>query len=401
MRRHTAHRGRAGLLALCLGLGTLFILTAKSETASAGRNLPRSVVKTTFDQLEGWDEDDHQAALLAFLRFCRAPESSFSKGPYRLTVSRARELCRSGMAAAKASGKSARAFFEAEFEPHVIDKAGFVTGYYEPELAASRTEDSVFAAPLLKAPKGLVQVTSRNRPKGWPADLSHGRKTRTGIAPLPDRGAIMKGALDGENLELVYLADPVDAFFVHVQGSARLKLPDGETMRVGYAGKTGHPYTSVAKVLVERGEGTPDELTMAGLRKWFRDNPDRRDELLAQNRSFIFFREVEVDPQFDGPIGAAGLPLVAGRSLAMDLDHMTLGLPVFVEMDLAGVETSQKAIRKLLIADDTGSAIKGAARGDLFIGSGDKAGQLAGEIHHPARMTVLVPKPFRTKAASR
>ncbi|MEJ8475011.1 murein transglycosylase A [Roseibium algae] len=386
------------MLALYLALGAVFVLAENISAEAAASGSSGRTVKTSYSALEGWAEDDHRAALQSFLRFCKTPKAGFSNGPFRLSKSRVTALCQSATAVSTVDGQAARQFFETEFEPHLIEAKGFVTGYYEPELSASRVKTAEFSAPLLKAPDGLVRITSSNRPKNWPDNLSHGRKTSRGIVPLPDRGAIMDGALANEALDLVYLADPVEAFFVHVQGSARLKLVDGSVMRVGYAGKTGYPYSSVARILVQRGEGTPEQLTMEGLRRWFAKNPERRDELLAQNRSFIFFREVDIENPADGPIGAAGLPLVAGRSLAVDLDQITLGLPVFVQADLDDlVDLKQHGTGKLVIADDTGSAIKGAARGDLFIGSGLEAGKLAGEIRHPARMTVLVPKPLKAR----
>ncbi|WP_209008512.1 murein transglycosylase A [Roseibium polysiphoniae] len=406
MRQGSGRCVRAGLLGFCLGVGALLMVTEETEAAPAGKT-PDGFVETGFDALPGWADDNHADALSAFLRFCRSSGTLLSKGPIRLSAERADEICKNALAAEGAGNAAARAFFEAEFVPHVIDAKGFVTGYYEPELAASRTQSGAFPAPLLKAPEGLVQITSSNRPRNWPEELSHGRQTAKGIVPLPDRPAIMAGALAEEGLDLVYLSDPVEAFFVHVQGSARLRLTDGAAMRVGYAGKTGHPYTSVARVLVNRGEGTPEQLTMTGLRKWFVDNPDRRDELLGQNRSYIFFREVEIEDPKDGPIGAAGLPLVAGRSLAVDLAHLSLGLPIFLETslsdvkDLSDVEGLTADLRRLVIADDTGSSIKGAARGDLFVGSGLAAGRIAGDIRHAARMTVLLPKSARSERGNR
>ncbi|MBD8891503.1 MltA domain-containing protein [Labrenzia suaedae] len=351
------------------------------------------LVKTDFNQIPGWAGDDHRAALAAFWRFCADTKPRLlTSGPFRLSRKQAGSLCRAARhAVVDGTDKAAQRFFEQRFAPFRVSDAGFVTGYYEPELPASRIRTGAYTTPLLRAPDGLVSVTAKNRPKNWPETLSHGRMTSRGLKPLPDRSAIMDGALDPENLDLVYLADPVDAFFIHVQGSARLRLTDGSVMRVGYAGKTGYPYTSVARVLVERGEGTPEELTMAGLRAWFKANPDRRDALLRQNRSYIFFREVPIANPSDGPEGAAGLPLMAGRSLAVDLHHISLGLPVFVGTDSPPLKEGRKPFRRLMIADDTGSAIKGTARGDLFLGSGDAAGHLAGEVRHRADMTLLLP----------
>lgn len=383
-----ARRPLAAAAALLIGL----IAGGTQGASASGMPLPH-LVKTDFHALPGWADDDHRAALAAFRRFCADTKPRLlTDGPFRLTRKQAGTLCAAArQAAAEGTDASARHFFESRFSPFRVTESGFVTGYFEPELPASRAQTSAYPVPLLRAPDGLVTVPADNRPENWPEALSHGRMTEKGLQPLPDRGEIMDGALDGEKLDLVYLADPVDAFFVHVQGSARLRLADGSVMRVGYAGKTGHPYTSVARVLVDRGEGTPEQLTMAGLRRWFKAHPDRRDALLRQNRSYIFFREVPIAGPADGPEGAAGLPLVAGRSLAVDLRHFSLGLPVFVGTDSPPLKKGRKPFRRLMIADDTGSAIKGTARGDLFLGSGDAAGHLAGEIRHRADMTLLLP----------
>lgn len=351
-----------------------------------------TMTEIAFTAIPGWQEDDQGKALAAFLRFCVPPFPFLRAEPFGLSAGDAADLCREASEVPDADTDAARSFFEARFTPYRIDTNGFVTGYFEPELPASRVRTPDFSVPLLKAPAGLEAITDANRPEDWPAELSHGLRTDKGLVPLPDRGEIMDGALDDEHLELVWLADPVDAYFVHVQGSARLRLTDGSVMRVGYAGKAGYPYTSIARVLVERGEGTPEELTMSGLRKWLEDNPDRRDALFKENRSFIFFREVTLENPDDGPVGAADLPLVAGRSLAVDPRHIPYGMPVFVSAGIPDPERPKTQFGRLLIADDTGSAIRGEARGDIFTGSGDRAGQIAGDIRHTGEMILLLPR---------
>ncbi|MHA7775553.1 murein transglycosylase A [Roseibium sp. M-1] len=354
--------------------------------------IPDRFDEISFTALAGWQNDDHAAALKSFLRLCRKPEILEANGLLpRLSRPEQQFLCRDAEEAALKGAPDARRFFETHFRPYRITRKGFVTGYFEPELAASRVKTADYSVPLLKKPDGLEPVTGGNRPQDWPADLSHGRRQDGILSEMPDRGAIMDGALDPEKLELVWLADPVDAFFVHVQGSARLRLSDGSVMRVGYAGKTGHPYTGIAKLLVTRGEGTPEDFTMSGLRHWLEDHPDQVDSLLRENRSYIFFREAdEISPE-DGPVGAAGLPLTAGRSLAVDPAFMPYGALVFVASDIPDPAGKGSPFARLMVADDTGSAIKGPARGDIFTGSGDLAGAYAGEIRHAADFTVLVP----------
>jgi len=357
---------------------------------AAGMNANTNLEQTSFSALSGWQDDDHLAAFRSFMRFC-APDAR-SRGVKNDVPETVCGAARALDAEGGVSQASARAFFETRFTPYRFGVPGFVTGYFEPELAASRRRHGPYQHPLLQAPQGLTAVTSANRPRGWPSDLSHGRKTADGLVPLPDRGRIMAGALADEGLELVWLKNPIDAFFVHVQGSARLRLDDGTAMRVGYAGKTGHPYSSIARILVRRGEGTPEDLTMSGLRAWLEAHPDHRDALFRENQSFIFFREIPIVDPVSGPIGATGLPLVGGRSLAVDPAHVPYGFPVFVaSKGLAEVGDERGNTARLMIADDTGSAIRGVARGDIFVGSGEDAGRIAGEIRHRAAMTLLVP----------
>lgn len=380
-----------------LSPGTIGEATASMNSASSTRS---DLLKTSFEALPGWLEDNHAEALTAFRRFCDEPHAVFQNDLFDLPNMEAAALCAAAKVALTDDVNAARIFFETFFVPYKIAQKGFVTGYFEPELPASRTQSEIYSVPLLKVPDGLQSATGANRPDGWSSGLTHGRRGPEGLEPMPDRGQIMDGALRDEDLELVWLANSVDAFFVHVQGSARLLLDDVSTMRVGYAGKTGHPYTSIARVLVERGEGTPEELTMAGLRRWLASNPDRRDALLRRNRSFIFFREVTTQPE-EGPVGAAGIPLVAGRSLAVDRARIPFGLPVYVQADFADSGLKGSDFARLMVADDTGSAIKGAARGDIFVGSGEAAGAIAGDIRNAAEMTLLIPAEAQLKSVSK
>lgn len=382
-RRQTL-RGLAA--ALCLwGTGGAGAMTFDTE-------LP--LKPADFASLRGWAQDGHLAALQSFLRFCT---SDGQGAQARNSLQRAlTAACRKAQEEAPATDAAARAFFEREFRPFHVASEGFVTAYFEPEVRGSRQPSPVYAAPLYRAPEGLTTLKPEGTPKAL-SGLTHALKTSKGFREMPDRGAIMDGALKGRGLELVWLADPIDAYFVHVQGSTRIRLEDGSVMRAGYAGKTGHPYTAIGKVLVDAGEGTPEDFTMQGLRAWLMANPERRDGLFRRNRSFIFFREVtEVGPEL-GPIGAAGLPLVPGRSLAIDPRFHSYGLPVFVGADLSGAGLTQPQWQRLMIADDTGSAIRGAARGDIFMGSGDAAGAAAGAVRHKASFTILLPRVLTPK----
>ena len=356
-------------------------------------HIPDNLEETAFSDLKGWERDNHLSALNSFLRFCSRPDDAgdlpASLGYGRETVG---ALCRAANGSAIGTDAEARRFFETHFTPYRVTSSGFVTGYFEPEVAASRAKAEGYNVPLHGKPSGLEAITAQNSPVDWPPELSHGRRVNGKLKELPDRSAIMDGALDSEDLELVWLADPIDAYLIHVQGSARLRMTDGSVLRVGYAGKTGHPYTGIGRLLVKRGEGTPEDFTMAGLRSWLSENPDRRDELFRENRSYIFFREVKGSRPDEGPIGAAGLPLTPGRSLAVDPDHFPYGAFVFLQADFADPETGMEPFSRLMIADDTGSAIRGPARGDIFVGSGTRSGTIAGDIRNKARFTVLLPK---------
>lgn len=348
-----------------------------------------------YDEIAGWEADDHAKALAVFRRQCLGSSSGSEKqrGRFGVNPQRLLELCREAAAVPVDDRSAARRFFEASFVPLRIASPGFVTGYFEPEFEGALKRSAHFDVPLYRRPPDLLPLTPENRPQSMDKSLAFARRLPDGtLVEYPDRGAIMDGALDGRGLELIWLADPVDAFYVHVQGSARIRLRDGGVMRVGYAGKTGHPYFPIGRVMIERGLAAPGTVTMDVLRRWLAENPHEVDSVLRRNRSFIFFREIDADPD-RGPVGAAGLPLVSGRSLAVDRTLHTFGTPVFVSADLPIDQSGEpKPFNRLMIADDSGSAIIGPARGDIFVGSGVEAGQIAGAMQHAATFILLVPK---------
>ena len=208
--------------------------------------------------------------------------------------------------------------------------------------------------------------------------------------PYYTRAEIDGGALAGRGLELLYLDDPVELFYMQVQGSGRVRLPDGSAIRLTYAGKNGHPYTSIGKLLVERGEIAKGDMNMEAVKAWLHADPARGRALMEENRSYVFFRELGRRGQ-RGPLGAEGVPLTPGRSLAVDAAYHKLGLPVFVAApDLA--DEAGRPFQRLMIAQDVGSAIRGPERGDIFFGTGEAAGAIAGGAAHPARFFILLPK---------
>ena len=337
-------------------------------------------IRHGFGTLPGWGESEARALLAGVMRHL-AP--GVIDRP-----AQARWL--SGFASALGELRGAvivRPGIERCFEPVPIVEPAFLTAYYEPVIAASRVRTEAFATPLMRRPRDLVRVSPGR--SDLPGDGTFGRALPDGtIKAHHDRAAIYAGALDGLGLEIAYLADPVDAFFAQVQGSARLRFEDGTTMRVGYHGKTGHPYTPIGRVLVARGALPPGGATMQAIRSVLAERPELVRPTLEANRSYVFFRERETGDEALGPVAAGGVQLVPMRSLAVDRAHIAHGTPVFVETVLPEIGP----IAQVMIAEDAGSAIIGAARGDVFIGSGDAAGAIAGRMAAPARLTLLLPR---------
>ncbi|MCA0015318.1 murein transglycosylase A [Mesorhizobium sp. B292B1B] len=351
----------------------------------------------SFGDLPGWDDDDHLAAFEAFRRSAfHVLAKPYRGGALGVDFDAFAGAYTEARAAPPASRSEARSFFERHFVPMLVRPetgAGLVTGFYEPQVEASPVRTERFAVPLLSRPADLVDIDDANRPDGMDPYLAFARRTPDGPAEYFDRGAIERGALAGKGLEIAWLADKVDAFFIHVQGAARLLMTDGRRCRVTYAAKSGQRFTGPGKVLSELGEIPLENVTMQSIRAWFRAHPDRVDEVLWQNRSYIFFREADVEDAALGPIAAAKVPLTPGRSIAVDRLLHTFGTPFYVDApSLTAFEA--KPFRRLLIAQDTGSAITGPARGDLFAGSGDAAGEIAGVVRNPADFYALVPRPL-------
>jgi membrane-bound lytic murein transglycosylase A len=348
-----------------------------------------------FDALEGWRDDDHAAAWRAFrlsaLHAASNPPKTRALGFDGAALARIAAIA-AGLPA-QLDRAAARNFFEAYFEPRrVVGPAGgFFTGFYEPEVAASMSRVDGFAVPLHAPPAELVEVDENDPPPGLEPGMRFARRTADGFEPFFDRGAIERGALDGRGLEIAFLADRVDALFIHIQGAARLRLPDGTVRRVTYAAKSGHAYTPVGRVMLERGLLPKGGVTMQSIRDWFAAHPDEASDIIWQNRSYIFFREAQVTDPALGPIAAAKVPLTAGRSLAVDRTLHTFHAPVWIDTRLPA-EEGGGAFRRLMVAQDTGSAILGPGRGDIFFGSGDEAGRIAGRMQASGDFVVLAPK---------
>ena len=357
-----------------------------------------------FGELPGWAHDDHLAALKAFLRSCEAVIAGVEAGSAKVGGKEAAALarvCRIAQGLERPSRAEAKAFFENNFVPHRVvrkDGHGFLTGYYEPVLKGSRKRQGRFTTPIYRRPPDLINVVAETERASKSTGFTHLRQTAKGTEPYPTRAEIEQGALKGKGLELLYLEDPVDAFFMQVQGSGRIKLPDGTSVRVNYDGKNGHPYTSVGRYLVEQGYMTKGEVTLQSLRRWLRADPERGKKAMWQNASFVFFRELQSEGAL-GPLGALSVPLTPGRSLAVDPAFHPLGAPIYVTSPSLKTEPGRRGFRRLMVAQDVGSAIKGPERGDIYYGSGDKAGRLAGITQHGGSFFVLLPATARKAAA--
>lgn len=342
----------------------------------------RVLTPATFADLPGWEEDDPSAALAAFRRSCRRLRSEVNWSP----------ACE-----AAAQATSPRAFFESNFQPFAVsaggDPEGLFTGYYEPLLQGSRKRSDRYRVPLYVRPPDLVMVDLGEFREELKGQRIAGRVEEGDLVPYPDRKAIEEGALSGRDLELVWVDDPADAFFLQIQGSGRVRLDDGSEMRVGYAAQNGHPYFAIGKDLVERRAMPKDEVSMQSIRRWLEQNPDLADGVMARNASYVFFEELKGRLKEDGPLGAQGVPLTPGRSLAVDLKHWTLGTPVWLDTRAPSPRQGEpdRPLRRLMVAQDTGGAIRGVVRGDVFWGHGGEAAEVAGRMKHPGKMWVLLP----------
>ncbi|MDP2803988.1 MAG: MltA domain-containing protein, partial [Phreatobacter sp.] len=361
-----------------------------------------------FASLPGWAEDRQDLTLAAFRRSCRpilAARAAPRAAPH---IWRAlRDICPRALAIADpVPVEAARAFFEAEFRPvrfarfgDRFEEDGFLTGYYEPEVLASRERTEVFSAPFMTRPDDLT--SARGRTAGFDARSGAGRWVDGRFLPYFDRSEIERGALDGRGLEIAWARDQTDVMFTQIQGSARLRFPDGSTLRIGYAAHNGHRYVPVGRVMIERGLATREQMSMDFIRTWMAENPDAARDVRWQNRSYVFFRVKSELAAEDGPIGAQGVPVSDWRTIAVDRNVHAYGTPVFISALLpTGHAETGEPFRRLMVMQDTGSAIVGPARGDLYLGTGVEAGSTAGRIRHRADWFVLLPKALAPEAAA-
>lgn len=350
---------------LCLALTAC---TSSSPLKSSGK---LELQKVSFKEITGWSEDNHVEALGAFLKSCSGfdklqDNDATGEGDLLAPAVVWRDVCRKAEALPVADEPVAKRFFEEYFIPARLtdggNPAGLITGYYEPLLKGSRVQQRPFVYPVYGVPAAGTPTYSRSQ-----IDL---------------------GMLNGHAPVIAYVDDPVRLFFMHVQGSGRIMLPDNSLIRVGYAGSNGQPYVAIGKILVDRGVLNKEQVTMPLLRQWLYDHPNDMWKLMWENPSYIYFREMAGDP-----VGTEQVPLTPGRSLAVDMRFIPLGAPVFIDTVLPETPDAPITIhRKLMVAQDSGSAIKGPVRGDIFFGYGAAAEQVAGRMRAGGGMFVFLPR---------
>jgi membrane-bound lytic murein transglycosylase A len=356
-------------LALIAGGTAYYLLSPKP-----GSRL--TLAPARYEELLGWRDDPVAAAIPAFLKSCvalaaRSDAAAFDARPKNAdfgTAGEWRPLCAAAEQLPAGDDTAARQFFEAGFAPWLAgnngESEGLFTGYFEISLTGARKPGGAFRTPLYRRPADPTRFT---------------------------RAEIEDGALNGQGLEILWVDDPIAAFFLEIQGSGRVQLPDGKIVRVGYDGSNNKPYVAVGRLLLDRGELPREQVTMANIRRWMAEHPKEGAALRRENPSFVFFREITGD----GPLGAQRVVLTAGRSLAVDRAFLPLGLPLWLE---AQERFSPGNFRRLVIAQDTGGAIKGPVRGDLFWGHGDAASAGAGAMNASGRYYLLVPRDIAARA---
>jgi membrane-bound lytic murein transglycosylase A len=358
--------------------------------------------------LDGWAGDDHATAFATFLDSCRGLESKRRPTQEMMEITAAlKEVCARALSAVPLDENGARKFFEDNFRPVQLSKLGetdgFLTGYYEPIIEGSRVPTGEFTAPLYRRPPNLVASGWRKLGDSFPSKgVKVGRRVgRRKIVPYYTRAEIENGALDGWHLEICWLRSPIDVLFAQIQGSARIRLEDGSILRVNYDSYNGWPYTPIGRVLIDRGLMTKDEVSMQRIREWMEANPDQAKEIEQENKSYVFFTITNLSNE-DEAVGGEGVPLVPGRSIAIDRALHVYGTPFFIQADLPiANDKAATKFRRLVVAQDTGSAIVGTARADIYFGAGDEAARIAGRIKNPGRFVMLLPRTLDPVEAGR
>jgi membrane-bound lytic murein transglycosylase A len=377
-------------------------LAALLLVACAERRPPEPAVElrpVSFAELPGWGEDDPSEAIEAFRRSCavlarRDPGAAMGREAWAGTIGDWAPVCAAAGTVAPGA-EAARAFLEQHLAPAALtdrgEAEGLFTGYYEPLLLGSRSPDARFNVPLHRRPADLVAVDLGEFDDALKGKRIAGRVADGRLRPYPDRAEIDRGGLAGKGLELLWVDDAIDKFFLQIQGSGLVELPDGQRLRIGYADQNGRAYRAIGRDLVEMGELTLDEVSLQTIRAWLRAHPERAPALMANNPSYVFFRELGDAATTAGPLGAQNVALTPERSIAVDPRFVPLGAPLWLDTS-APVPGGDQPLRRLVIAQDTGGAIKGPVRGDVFWGTGERAEHIAGHMRSRGRWFVLLPR---------
>jgi len=395
------------IISILVGAGAALIwmywpqITGQIETPPEAED-KLTLQPTSFSELDGWQQDDMRPAIRAFARSCAAmlrrdDDKPVGPDPRMGTIGQWRAVCEKAVSINidALRKEDARAFFESGFKPYLSgnrdNPEGLFTGYYEPELRGSLTREGPFQTPIYLKPDDMISVDLGDFSDEFKGKKLVGRLTGSNLKPYYDRTEIEKGALAGRDLEMVWVDDAVDAFFLQIQGSGRVVLPDGSVLRIGYAATNGHPYFAIGRELIDRGALTRETVSLQTIRKWLHDNPDQADEVMNTNASFVFFRPLKTDPDDPtaGPLGSQGVALETGRSLAVDRRFHAMGVPVWLET--TDPMNADRQFHRLMIAQDTGGAIRGPVRGDIFFGPGDDAALFAGHMNRKGQKYVLLP----------
>ncbi|GAA4504264.1 murein transglycosylase A [Gluconacetobacter tumulicola] len=367
----------------------ILLLSACAETGQGERQ------PVAFSSLSGWGPDEAGRALPVFLKECRhlgrlpAETTLGTESGPGARVGDWLPACRAAAVLPVDDNAAAQRFYETWFQPVLMSSSALFTGYYEPEVRGALSRGGVYQTPVYRVPDDLTRARATD------GRMVSGHWQGGQFVPYWSRAQIDAGALAGRNLEMLWVADPADLFFLQIQGSGRVRLPSGQIVRLCFGGKNGQPYVPLGRVLVQKGEMSEDDVSMQSIRAWLAAHPEQARAVMEENPNYVFFNALDDVPVSLGAPGAMGVPLEPGRSAAVDRGVIPLGTPMWVETSLPA--PSNQTWRRLVYAQDIGTDIKGAARADLFLGWGDEAEQTAGAMRQSGRLIALLPRPVVTR----
>lgn len=385
---------------LCVGVvlaltSCASVPTSDAPPATEDQNDKLILAEVKFENVPGWSGADHSVILPTFLRSCDVLEmkpldQDMGKDPRMGKISDWVDICADARKIRPGNSVELQFFFQSRFVAYRAsnnqENIGLFTGYYEPELDGRWGREGVFTVPVYSRPNDIVTASLGDYRPELAGKQIAGRILNNKLIPYNTRAEINNGALNGRGLEILWVDDPVALFFLHVQGSGRIKMADGSTVRIGYAGRNGRPYTSIGKELVKRGVMPLKDVTAPAIMDWLRTHPIAGQEVMNKNESFVFFRVIDGD----GPLGAQGVPLTPGRSMAVDKRFIPYGVPIW--LNTTDPLNEKLPLRRLMVAQDTGSAIKGPVRGDVFWGFGDDAALRAGVMKSRGEYYLILPR---------